>query len=81
MRKYNLPYEDRDVLNNPVMYAEMFEKSGQELSPCVEINGFMLADVSGSEVEAYMLEKGLVEPVSTPADMPTDRACATHHHA
>ena len=39
----------------------MVQKSGQPLSPCVEINGQMLADVSGEEVEAWMVENGVVE--------------------
>ena len=42
----------------------MVQKSGQPLSPCVEINGQMLADVDGDEVEAWMVENGVVEPVS-----------------
>jgi hypothetical protein len=33
-------------------------KSGQPLSPRVEINGKMLADISGEEVEASMLQRG-----------------------
>jgi len=33
----------------------MVEKSGQMLSPCVEINGQMLADISGEEVESWIL--------------------------
>ena len=59
--KYRLEYEDRDIINNPDIYAEMVQKSGQPLSPCVEINGQMLADVSGEEVEAWMIKKGVVE--------------------
>ena len=62
--KYGLAYEDKDIINNPDIYAEMVQKSGQPLSPCVEINGQMLADVDGDEVEAWMLENGVVEPVS-----------------
>lgn len=62
--KYGLLYEDKDIINNPAIYAEMVQKSGQPLSPCVEINGQMLADVDGSEVEAWMLENGVVEPVA-----------------
>ena len=46
-----LEYKDLDIINNPDIYAEMVEKSGQNLSPCVEVNGVMLADVSGEEVE------------------------------
>ena len=60
--KYNLSYEDKDIINNPEIYAEMVQKSGQPLSPCVEINGQMLADVDGSEVEAWMIGNNIVEP-------------------
>lgn len=62
LAKYGLSYEDRDIINNPTNYQEMVMKSGQPLSPCVEINGQMLADVSGEEVEAWMLEHGIVKP-------------------
>ncbi len=62
--KYGLAYEDKDIINNPDIYAEMVQKSGQPLSPCVEINGQMLADVDGDEVEAWMLANGVVEPGS-----------------
>ena len=59
--KYGLQYEDKDIINNPEIYAEMVQKSGQPLSPCVEINGQMLAEVDGSEVETWMVENGVVE--------------------
>ncbi len=61
--KYGLEYEDKDIINNPDIYAEMVQRSGQPLSPCVEINGQILADVSGPEVEDWMLENGIIEPV------------------
>ena len=60
MSKYDLEYEDIDIINSQENYAEMVTKSGQPLSPCVEIDGIMLADVSGEEVEAYMLQNKLV---------------------
>ena len=62
-RKYGLEFEDRDIINNPDIYAEMVQKSGQPLSPCVEINGQVLADVSGEEVEAWIVENKVVESV------------------
>ena len=80
MRKYNLAYEDRDIIINSSFRAEMIEKSGQSLSPCVVVDGHMLADVSGDEVEAYLLEAGLVQLTSVVADSPTDRSCDAHHH-
>jgi monothiol glutaredoxin len=79
MRKYNLAYEDRDIIINSSFRAEMIEKSGQSLSPCVVVDGNMLADVSGDEVEAYLLEAGLVQLTSVVADSPTDRSCDAHH--
>ena len=48
-RKYGLEYQDKDIINDRGNYSEMVRRSGQPLSPCVEINGEMLADVSGQE--------------------------------
>jgi monothiol glutaredoxin len=75
LRKYELPFEDRDIVNDPAQRQEMIARSGQRFSPCVEIDGHMLADVSGAEVEAYLLAKGLVEPTDRRADMPIDQPC------
>jgi len=58
-QKYNLEYEEK-LINEGAIYAEMVSKSGQPLSPCVEINDKMLADVSGEEVEEYLLKENLV---------------------
>ncbi len=76
MRKHHLEYEDIDILNNHANYEEMMRKSGQPLSPCVEIDGIMLADVSGEEVENYLLANGLVQPSDAPAEEPTNVGCA-----
>jgi glutaredoxin len=76
LRKYELPYEDRDIINIPANRQEMIERSGQMLSPCVEVNGRMLADVSGEEVEAYLLANNLVTTTERTADAPTNQPCA-----
>jgi monothiol glutaredoxin len=76
LRKYDLPFEDRDIINDPAQREEMMEKSGQPLSPCVEVNGHMLADVSGEEVEAYLLAHGLVQPNNREPDAPTNQCCS-----
>lgn len=65
--KYGLEYEDKDIINNPANYQEMVMKSGQPLQPTIEIDGEMLADVSGDEVEAWLLQKGIVQPVGAGA--------------
>ncbi|MCC6233346.1 MAG: glutaredoxin [Verrucomicrobiales bacterium] len=76
MKKYELPFEDRDIINNAENRAEMIERSGQTLSPCVEINGHMLADVSGEEVEAWMLSKGVIAPNDRQPEAPLNQPCA-----
>ena len=76
LRKYDLSYEDRDIINDAAQRQEMIEKSGQMLSPCVEINGHMLADISGEEVEAWMLANQVVSPNARQADAPTNQPCA-----
>jgi len=76
LRKYDLPFEDRDIINDPLQRQEMIEKSSQMLSPCVEINGHMLADISGEEVEAWMLANKIVSPNDRVPDAPTNQPCA-----
>ena len=78
LRKYQLPYEDRDIVNDPANRGEMQRKSGQSLSPCVEINGQMLADVGAEELEAHLLQTNLVQPSDVPADIPARCGCAEH---
>ena len=73
LKKYDLPYEDRDVINDPLQRQEMIEKSGQMLSPCVEINGHMLPDISGEEVEAWMLANNIVTQNNIAPDAPINQ--------
>ena len=75
MRKYDLPFEDRDIINDSSQRQEMIQKTNQMLQPCVEVNGDMLADVSGEEVEAYLLAKNLIANTDREADAPTNQAC------
>ena len=81
MDKYDLEYDDLDIVNNPDIYAKMVELSGQPLSPCVDVDGVMLADVSGEEVENYMLSNNLVKPNVKEASAPTNAACPDEEHA
>jgi monothiol glutaredoxin len=80
LRKYDLQWEEKDIIKNPAFRWEMEQKSGQPLSPCVEVNGTMLADVSGDEVEAWMIENGLLTASAAEADAPTDSACTDEQH-
>src|SRR5215470_1180692 len=80
MRKYDLPYEEKDIIKNPAFRWEMEQRSGQPLSPCVEVNGHMLADVSGEEVEQWLVAQGHVQRNDQAADAPIDSACTDEQH-
>ena len=80
LAKYNLQFTEKDIIQNPAFRWEMETKSGQPLSPCVEINGKMLADVSGDEVEEYLIENNIVRPSDAPTAVPTDAPCPPEQH-
>jgi len=80
LTKYNLAYTEKDIIQNPAFRWEMETKSGQPLSPCVEIDGKILADVSGEEVEQYLIDNKIVQPSEAATDVPTNAPCATEQH-
>jgi glutaredoxin-related protein len=78
--KYNLQYTEKDIIQNPAFRWEMETKSGQPLSPCVEINGHMLADISGEEVEKYLIDNKIVQQSEAQTDVPLNAPCTTEQH-
>jgi glutaredoxin len=74
--KYRLAYEDKDIINSFENREEMIRKSGQPLSPCVEVGGKMVADVSGEELEAWLIANGVVNADQSPVDVPLNQPCA-----
>jgi len=78
LHKYDLPFEDRNIIGDPEQRQEMIRRSGQALSPCVDVNGHLLADVSGEEVEAWLLEQNLVQPNDRVPAVPTNKSCEPH---
>jgi len=81
LEKYDLVYTERDIIQNPEFRMEMEEISGQGLSPCVQVNGVMLADTSGEELEAYLLQENLVEPNNKIPTVPLTGCCSDLEHA
>lgn len=80
MRKYELEFEEKDIIKNPAFRWEMEQKSGQPLSPCVMVDEHMLADVSGEEVEQWMTKNGYFEKNEVAPDAPIDSACTDAQH-
>jgi glutaredoxin len=78
LRKYDLPFEDRDIWNDPRQRMEMIQKTGQELSPCVQVGDTMLPDISGEELERWLIESNLIAKDHAPVDVPINAPCADH---
>src|SRR5258705_13905169 len=73
LRKYELPFEDRDIINDPVQRQEMIEKSPQMLTPCVETDDRMLPGISTEEVETFLFTNAWVQATDRSADAPTNQ--------
>jgi monothiol glutaredoxin len=80
LKKYDLAYTEKDIIKNPAFRWEMEQKSGQPLSPCVEVNGTMVADISGEELEQYLLQQGLVGNTDKTTNVPLNSACTPEEH-
>ncbi len=78
--KYDLPYTEKDIIQNPEFRFEMEQRSGQSLSPCVEVNGTMLPDISGEELENYLLQNSFVGNNDLPVEVPINSACTDAQH-
>jgi len=77
LEKYGLSFGRKDVSMDQAALDEMTKKSGQSFTPCVEIDGVMLPDTSGQEVEDYLLSRELVSNGSADADE-QDANCMMH---
>lgn len=63
LAKFQLAYETIDISQDRAGYEAMVRKSGQHSAPCVEVDGHMLADVGGDEVETWLLSRGFSHPL------------------
>ena len=78
LAKYGLIYDEKQI-HIAENYQEMVEKTGQPLQPCVQIDDVMLVDVSGEELQGYLLEHGY-EQVDVDPNVPLDRSCSDEEH-
>ena len=81
LHKHDLPYEEKDIIQNPAFRFEMEQRSGQPLSPCVVVNDVMLADISGEELEEYLVSQNLVVPSTADTGVPLNAPCSDEEHA
>jgi monothiol glutaredoxin len=75
LNKYSLPYEEKDILINPEYRAEMEQLSGQKLSPCIVVDGHMLPDISGEELENWLVTNDRISRSEAPVEVPINSSC------
>ncbi|MBJ7325739.1 MAG: glutaredoxin [Chthoniobacterales bacterium] len=75
LNKYDLPYEEKDILTNPEYRAEMEQLSNQTLSPCIVVDGHMLPDISGEELENWLVANDRVSRSEVPVEVPINSSC------
>lgn len=56
-KEKKVKFEEREVRSNPTYFAELKQKSGQEKTPTLDIDGEILADSDREAVEKYLKEK------------------------
>ncbi|MBT3270852.1 glutaredoxin [Candidatus Poribacteria bacterium] len=78
LAKYDLEYEDRDIINVPDNFLEMVNITGQRFQPSLRVGDAVLADVSGDEFEQWLISSKVVTPAATDDDTPLDEGCADH---
>ena len=65
--KYKLIYEER-TLTSADNYQEMIQLSNQTQQPTLQINDTILADVSGAEVEKFLLTNKYIDTIMPQTD-------------
>ena len=74
LAKYGIDYDERQI-HIPENFQEMVEKTGHTQQPCVQLSdNLILADVSGEDLEDYLVENG-EEYIVDDGSVPLDSAC------
>ena len=64
-----------------IIYTENQAEKARGYARAVQVGDVILADVSGEEVESYLLQEEIVKPIETDLDVATDRGCSDEEHA
>ncbi|MBI4599567.1 glutathione S-transferase N-terminal domain-containing protein [Candidatus Uhrbacteria bacterium] len=55
-----IAFEERECRNNTAHFDELVKKSGQTLTPTLDIDGEIIADTDAAALTAYFKEKGVL---------------------
>ncbi len=61
LRTQNIPFDERNIFQNPAYEKEVLEKTGQSKSPTLDIDGHLLPDSDVDQVKAYLTERGVLQ--------------------
>jgi glutaredoxin len=56
LHKYDLPYEEKNMLENHDFLEECEKKTGQSICPTIDIDGHFLIDSDAEKLEKYLKE-------------------------
>lgn len=60
LKSHHIQFEERECRENEYHFRELIEKSGQTLTPTLDIDGEILADTDRETVEKYLKEKDII---------------------
>ncbi len=81
LNKYALNFEEKQV-HIPENYQEMVMKSGQHLQPTLVLDDIVLPDISGIELESYLLSnKFIQEKIEQTDGIVIDSSCTPEEEA
>jgi len=59
LEEKKVSFEERECRNNKQYFDELVAKSGQSLTPTLDIDGYILADTDAAAVADYFKQKGV----------------------
>ncbi len=60
LRKYDVVFEEREVLSNKIFFDELVQKSGQSKTPTFDYNGEILADTDAETARRFLEERNVL---------------------
>ena len=60
LKDNGVKFEEREVLKNPEFMEELIQKSGQNKTPTLDIEGDILADTNAKAVEEFLKNKKII---------------------
>ncbi len=60
LNKNNIPFEEREVRNNPQYMQELEQKSGQTKAPTIDLDGEILADTDAQAIEEFLKQRSIL---------------------